>query len=144
MKINKALFIKIGAVLGYILYFVLMQFLFTMVENSDKVSMFLGENFYLFRMIKLGLIMFFQWFFLGVLLDFLSLKDRPRFHFSIGLFVIAFVWMALFFIGLFPGYIPFAWFRPEYREFFYYVTPVFSGFFLLKSLLMETSDSEAV
>ncbi|MBC3889970.1 hypothetical protein GH810_16850 [Acetobacterium paludosum] len=60
-----------------------------------------------------------------------------RFYFSIGLFVIAFVWMALFFIGLFPGFIPFAWFRPEYKEFCYYVVPVFSGFFLLKSLLME-------
>jgi len=142
MKINKSIFIKTGLVIIYILYFMLMQMLFGIVKNSVNTMMPLSENFYLLRTIKLALIMFSQWFFLGVLLDVLSLKDRPRFHFSIGVFFIAIVWIVMSFMGLFPGYIPFAWFRPEYREFFYYVTPVFSGFFLLKSLLTDSSSRD--
>lgn len=106
MKTNKTIFIKTGLVISYILYFMLMQILLEIVKNSNNTMMPLSYNFYLLRTIKLALIMFSQWFFLGVWLGVLNLKNRPRFHFSIGFFLIAIVWMVISFEVLFPSYIP--------------------------------------
>jgi len=140
MKINKSQVIKAGLVIVYMLYFMFMQMLFASVSDWINTSELLGEGFYHLYWNLLALIKFFQWFFLGVLLYFLGLKKRPRFHFSIGLFLIALVWMAVAYFGFFPYYSFFSWYGHEYKEFFLYAAPIFSGFFLLKSLVTGAFD----
>jgi len=137
MKINKIQLFKIVAVILYPLFFLLMQELFANLENSPYTLMSLDENFYRLLGVKLALTQFFQWFVLGVLLAFLNVNDRPSFHFKKGLFVIAMAWMVLAFIGLYPNVIIMSFPHAKFLELLRNVVPIFSGFFLFKSLFGE-------
>ena len=137
MTINKMPLFKIAAVILYLLFFLLMQELFSNLKNTPNTMMALDENFYRLLWLKLALTQFFQWFLLGVVLAFLNLNNHPRFHFTKGLFLIAMAWMVVVLMGAFPGYLHYGWFRPEYQVLLYDVVPIFSGFFLFKSLFGE-------
>jgi|GEM_PF-3788837 len=137
MRINKMPLFKIVAVLLYPLFFLLMQELFAILENSPNTMMTLDENFYRLLALKLALTQFFQWFLLGVLLAFLNVNDRPRFHFKKGLFLIAMAWMVLAFMGLYPNVVIMSFPHAKFLELLRNVVPIFSGFFLFKSLLGE-------
>lgn len=137
MKINRMQLFKIAAVILYLLFFLLMQELFTNLENSPNTIMSLNENFYRLLGVKLALTHFFQWFLLGVVLAFLSVNDRPSFHFKKGLFLIAIAWMALAFVGLYPNVVIMSFPHSKFLELLRNVVPIFSGFFLFKSLFGE-------
>ncbi|WP_303867596.1 hypothetical protein [Acetobacterium wieringae] len=137
MKINRMQLFKIAAVILYLLFFLLMQELFTNLENSPNTIMSLDENFYRLLGVKLALTHFFQWFLLGVVLAFLNVNDRPSFHFKKGLFLIAIAWMVLAFLGLYPNVVIMSFPHSKFLELLRNVVPVFSGFFLFKSLFGE-------
>ncbi|MBC3796242.1 hypothetical protein [Acetobacterium tundrae] len=137
MKINKIQLVKIAVVILYLLFFLLMQELFANIENSPYTMMSLDENFYRLFALKLALTKFFQWFVLGVLLAFLNVKDRPSFHFTKGLFLIAMAWMVLAFMGLYPNVVIMSFPNSKFLELLRNVVPIFSGFFLFKSLFDE-------
>jgi hypothetical protein len=139
MKINKMQLFKIAAVILYLLFFLLMQELFTNLENSPDTMMALDENFYRLLGLKLALTQFFQWSLLGVLLAFLNLNDRPSFHFTKSLFLIAMAWMVLAFMGLYPNVVIMSFPHSKFLELLRNVVPIFSGFFLFKSLFDEES-----
>ena len=139
MKINKMQLFKIAAVILYLLFFLLMQELFTNLENSPYTMTALDENFYRLLGLKLALTQFFQGSLLGVLLAFLNLNDRPSFHFTKGLFLIAMAWMALAFMGLYPNVVIMSFPHSKFLELLRNVVPIFSGFFLFKSLFDEES-----
>ena len=139
MKINKMQLFKIAAVILYLLFFLLMQELFTNLENSPDTMMALDENFYRLLGLKLALTKFFQWSLLGVLLAFLNLNDRPSFHFTKSLFLIAMAWMVLAFMGLYPNVVIMSFPHSKFLELLRNVVPIFSGFFLFKSLFDEES-----
>ena len=139
MKINKMQLFKIAAVIVYLLFFLLMQELFTNLENSPYTMMALDENFYRLLGLKLALTKFFQWSLLGVLLAFLNLNDRPSFHFTKSLFLIAMAWMVLAFMGLYPNVVIMSFPHSKFLELLRNVVPIFSGFFLFKSLFDEES-----
>jgi len=139
MKVNKMQLFKIAAVILYLLFFLLMQELFTNLENSPYTMMALDENFYRLLGLKLALTQFFQWSLLGVLLAFLNLNDRPSFHFTKSLFLIAMAWMALAFMGLYPNVVIMSFPHSRFLELLRTVVPIFSGFFLFKSLFDEES-----
>ena len=139
MKINKMQLFKIAAVILYLLFFLLMQELFTNLENSPYTMMALDENFYRLLGLKLALTQFFQWSLLGVLLAFLNLNDRPSFHFTKSLFLIAMAWMVLAFMGLYPNVVIMSFPHSKFLELLRNVVPIFSGFFLFKSLFDEES-----
>jgi hypothetical protein len=130
---------KIAAVILYLLFFLLMQELFTNLENSPDTMMALDENFYRLLGLKLALTQFFQWSLLGVLLAFLNLNDRPSFHFTKSLFLIAMAWMVLAFMGLYPNVVIMSFPHSKFLELLRNVVPIFSGFFLFKSLFDEES-----
>lgn len=137
MKINKMQIFKIIAVILYLLFFLLMQELFANFKNSPNTMMTLNENFYRLLGLKLALTQFFQWFLLGVLLAFLNVNDRPSFHFTKGLFLIAMAWMVLAFMGLYPNVVIMSFPHSKFLELLRNVVPIFSGFFLFKSLFDE-------
>ncbi|MBC3898906.1 hypothetical protein GH811_04675 [Acetobacterium malicum] len=94
-------------------------------------------NFYRLLALKLALTQFFQWFVLGVLVSFLNVNDRPSFHFTKCLFLIAMAWMVLASIGLYPNVIIMSFPHAKFLELLRNVVPIFSGFFLFKSLFDE-------
>ena len=137
MKINKMQLFKIAAVILYLLFFLLMQELFANLENSPNTKMTLDVNFYRLLALKLALTQFFQWFLLGVLLAFLNVNDRPSFHFKKGLFLIAMAWMVLAFMGLYPNVVIMSFPHEKFLVLLRNVVPIFSCFFLFKSLFDE-------
>lgn len=137
MKNNKMSLFKIAAVLLYLLFFLLMQELFGSLKNSPNTMMPLDQNFYQLLGLKLALTQFFQWFLLGVLLAFLNLNEYPRFQFKKGLFLIAMTWTVLAFMGLYPNVVIMSFPHTKFLELLRYVMPIFSGFFLLKSILIN-------
>jgi len=141
MKINKMQLFKIAAVILYLLFFLLMQELFSNLKNAPNTMMTLDENFYRLLGLKLALIEFFQWFLLGVLLAFLNVNNRPSFHFTKGLFLIAMAWMVLAFMGLYPNVVIMSFPHSKFLELLRNVVPIFSGFFLFKSLFDEEKIS---
>ncbi|HEY5558012.1 hypothetical protein [Acetobacterium sp.] len=145
MKSEKQLLlIQAGSILVYILYFILMKNLFDSHKNDLFTMAETTLSSYKIYSITLYSITFFQWFFLGVLLSFLSFKNRPGFHFSVWPLLIAFAWLAISIMGSFPFYGPFMVYQSEYKELFLYVAPIFSGFYLFKSLFNELLNREVL
>ncbi|KNZ42316.1 hypothetical protein [Acetobacterium bakii] len=143
MKNKKlSLLIQTGVILAYMLFFILMKNLFDSHQNDLNTMAAITVTSLRVHIIRLYSITFFQWFFLGVLLSFLNFKNWPGFSFSTPPFLIAIGWFVISILGTFPILGILIFYQSGYLEFFHYVTPIFTGFFLFKSLFTESLNQQ--
>ncbi|AFA47794.1 hypothetical protein Awo_c10080 [Acetobacterium woodii DSM 1030] len=134
--------VKVSLMIGYLLFFLLMDFWFESIRESFNTAVLRGGSFDSSRYILMMLMVFFKWFVLGLLLHFLSGKKKLAFSFDIVCFIVAIAIAVVFFLIIFHVINPISTIYGNVttgRQLIYLI-PIFSGFFMFEGLFLRNDN----
>ncbi|WP_414150483.1 hypothetical protein ACIZ62_14695 [Acetobacterium carbinolicum] len=134
--------LKIGLMIGYLLFFILMDFWVITIQNSFITKEPLSTIFYFSRYRGMILIGFFKWFVLGFLLHFLSERKKLRFKVDIIYLAIAIMCAAIYYMINFCILVPIPTiYSGKYMIQLMCLIPILSGFFMFEGLFSNETSS---
>lgn len=131
--------IKVAFMIGYLLFFILMDFWIVSIQNSFYTTELLSDGFYVDRYWLVTFISFFKWFVLGFLLNFMSNIKKTKFNIDIsylGIALASLVICLLIRLTLIP--VPMMIYGNGYlMAQLYSFVPIFPGFFMFEAFFSE-------
>lgn len=134
--------LKVGLVIGYLLFFVQMDFWIVSIQDSFNTMESLSDGFYSSRFSGMMLIVFIKWFVLGFLLHFLSASKKLRIKVDIIFLAIAITCVAIYFMINFSILVPIPTiYRGKFMTQLISLIPILSGFFMFEGLFLSRSSA---
>lgn len=135
--------IKVALMIGYLLFFILMDIWVIAIQNSFNTMEPTSDIFYFSRFWGMMLIGFFKWFILGLLLDFMSKSGKLRFKVDLIYLVIALIGAVIYFmvhLGILVP-MPTIIYSEKIMTQLICLIPILSGFFMFESLFSDRSSA---
>ncbi|WP_303868914.1 hypothetical protein [Acetobacterium wieringae] len=135
--------INIGLMIGYLLFFMLMDFWVIAIQNSFNTMEPLNYGLYLSRFWGMILIGFLKWFVLGFLLDFMSKNGKLQLKVDLIYLSIALIGAAIYFmmhLGILMP-MPAIIYSEKFMTQLICLIPILSGFFMFESLFISRSSA---
>jgi len=129
--------INVALMIGYLLFFILMDTWVISIQNSFNTMESLSYGFYSSRFWGMMLIGFFKWFMLGFLLHFMCKSGKLRLKVDLFYVVIALIGAAIYFmihLGILVP-MPAIIYSEKSMTQLICLIPILSGFFMFESLL---------
>ena len=127
--------IKVGLMIGYLLFFTLMDTWVIAIQNSFNTLELRSDIFHFSRFWWMMLIIFLKWFVLGFLLDFMSKSGRFKFKVDIFYLAIALACVAIYFMINFSILVPIPTiYSGKFMTQLICLIPILSGFFMFEGL----------
>ncbi|MBI4855730.1 MAG: hypothetical protein HY818_03185 [Acetobacterium woodii] len=134
--------ITVGLMIGYLLFFILMDFWILSIQNSFNTMEPLSESFYFIRFWGMMLIVFLKWFVLGLLLHFLSESKKFRIKVDIIYLAIAITCAAIYFMINYSILVPIPTiYSGKFMTQLISLIPILSGFFMFEGLFSSEASS---
>jgi hypothetical protein len=128
--------IKVGLMIGYLCFFVVMDFWVIAIQNSFNPLELRSDIFHYSRFWGMMLIVFFKWFMLGFLLNFMSKSGKLRLKVDIIYLATALTWAVIYFMINLCILVPIPWiYSGKFMTQLICLIPIFSGFFMFEGLL---------
>ncbi|KAF5078950.1 hypothetical protein DSECCO2_134400 [anaerobic digester metagenome] len=135
--------INVALMIGYLLFFILMDTWVISIQNSFNTMESLSYGFYLSRFWGMMLIGFFKWFMLGFLLHFMCKSGKLRLKVDLFYVVIALIGAAIYFmihLGILVP-MPAIIYSEKSMTQLICLIPILSGFFMFESLFSGRSST---
>lgn len=138
----KGKMIKVGLMIGYLLFFMLMDIWVIAIQNSFNPLELRSDIFHFSRFWGMMLIVFLKWFVLGFLLHFMSKSGKLRFKIDLIYLAIALTWAAIYFMINLCILVPIPTiYSGRFMTQLICLIPILSGFFMFESLLSGRSSA---
>lgn len=127
--------IQVGLMIGYLLFFMLMDFWVISIQNSFNPLELRSDIFHYSRFWGMMLIVFLKWFMLGFLLNFMSKGGKLRVKVDIIYLATALTWAAIYFMINLCILVPLPMiYNGKFMTQLICLIPILSGFFMFESL----------
>lgn len=127
--------IQVGLMIGYLLFFMLMDFWVISIQNSFNPLELRSDIFHYSRFWGMMLIVFLKWFMLGFLLNFMSKGGKLRVKVDIIYLATALTCAAIYFMINFCILVPLPMiYNGKFMTQLICLIPILSGFFMFESL----------
>jgi len=134
--------IKVGLMIGYLLFFMLMDIWVIAIQNSFNTMESLSYGFYSSRFWGMMLISYFKWFVLGFLLHFLSESGKLIFKVDLIYLAIALICAAIYVMINLCILVPLPMiYNGKFMTQLICLIPILSGFFMFESLFSGRSSA---
>ncbi|WP_026396196.1 hypothetical protein [Acetobacterium malicum] len=127
--------IKVGLMIGYLCFFVVMDFWVISIQNSFNPLELRSDIFHYSRFWGMMLINYLKWFMLGFLLHSISKSEKLRFKVDLIYLAIALICAAIYFMINFCILVPLpVIYSGKFMTQLICLMPILSGFFMFESL----------
>ena len=127
--------IKVGLMIGYLCFFVVMDFWVISIQNSFNPLELRSDIFHYSRFWGMMLINYLKWFMLGFLLHSISKSEKLRFKVDLIYLAIALICAAIYFMINFYILVPLpVIYSGKFMTQLICLMPILSGFFMFESL----------
>ena len=127
--------IKVGLMIGYLCFFVVMDFWVIAIQNSFNPLELRSDIFHYSRFWGMMLINYLKWFMLGFLLHSISKSEKLRFKVDLIYLAIALICAAIYFMINFYILVPLpVIYSGKFMTQLICLMPILSGFFMFESL----------
>ena len=134
--------LQVGLIIGYLCFFVVMDFWVIAIQNSFNTMESLRYGFYSSRFWGMMLINFLKWFMLGFLLHSISKSEKLRFKVDLIYLAIALICAAIYFMINLCILVPLPMiYNGKFMTQLMCLIPIFSGFFMFESLFSGRSSA---
>ncbi|PKM56465.1 MAG: hypothetical protein CVU98_11135 [Firmicutes bacterium HGW-Firmicutes-3] len=134
--------IKVCLMIGYLCFFVLMDFWVIAIQNSFNPLELRSDIFHYSRFWGMMLIVFLKWFMLGFLLHFMSKSGKLRFKVDIIYLATALTLAAIYFMINLCILVPIPMiYNGKFMTQLICLIPILSGFFMFESLFSGRSSA---
>ncbi|MEO1816543.1 MAG: hypothetical protein ABGU93_13270 [Acetobacterium sp.] len=128
--------IKVGLMIGYLCFFVVMDFWVISIQNSFNPLELRSDIFHYSRFWGMMLINFLKWYVLGFLLHFMSKSGKLRFKVDLIYLAIALICAAIYFMINFCILVPLPMiYSGKFMTQLICLIPILSGFFMFEGVL---------
>ena len=142
VKKMKRRMLQVGLIIGYLCFFVVMDFWVIAIQNSFNPLELRSDIFHYSRFWGMMLIVFLKWFMLGFLLHFMSKSGKLRFKVDLIYLAIALICAAIYFMINFCILVPLPMiYSGKFMTQLICLIPILSGFFMFEGLL-SAKESE--
>lgn len=136
--------LKIGLMIGYLLFFMLMDFWVISIKDSFNTLELRSDIFHFSRFWWMMLINYLKWFMLGFLLHFMSKSRKLRFKVDLIYLAIALICAAIYFMINLCILVPIPMiYNGKYMTQLTCLIPILSGFFMFEGLFASKESETA-
>jgi len=134
--------LQVGLIIGYLCFFVAMDFWVLAIQNSFNTMESLSYGFYSSRFWGMMLINFLKWFVLGFLLHFMSKSGKLRLKVDITYLATSLTLAAIYVMINFCILVPIPMiYSGKFMTQLICLIPILSGFFMFASLFSDRSST---